>query len=120
MFQAHELVDGIRSNDPLATATAEITVRIKDVNDEPPLFNKREYFVEIPENIQEGSALPGLDMVVTDPDEVKPTILQFIYTGKVIVLLKYTSILYSSLMSLHFYFFEILDFRVKLTDEYFK
>lgn len=69
-LQAHELVDGIKSNDPLSTAIAEVTVKIKDVNDEPPMFNKREYFVEIPENIQEGSALPGLDMVVKDPDEV--------------------------------------------------
>lgn len=71
------MVDGIRSNDLLSTATAEVTVKIKDVNDEPPLFNKREYFVEIPENIQEGSALPGLDMMVTDPDEVRRRIIEF-------------------------------------------
>lgn len=49
---------------------AQITVKILDVNDEPPKFNKREYSVEIPENIEVGSALPGLDMTVSDPDEV--------------------------------------------------
>ncbi|CAH1176398.1 unnamed protein product [Phaedon cochleariae] len=68
-IEAHELIDGIESHEPLTMAKAEATIRIKDVNDEPPEFNKREYFVEIPENIQEGSALPGLDMIVKDPDE---------------------------------------------------
>ncbi|XP_056642220.1 cadherin-87A isoform X2 [Diorhabda sublineata] len=68
-IRAHELVNGIKSNEPLTIATAEAVVKIIDVNDEPPKFNKREYTVEIPENILEGSALPGLDMTVNDPDE---------------------------------------------------
>lgn len=50
-------------------ATAEATVTIKDINDEPPQFNQREYFVEIPENIPDGTPLP-LDMTVKDPDVV--------------------------------------------------
>ncbi|KAJ8974157.1 hypothetical protein NQ317_003207 [Molorchus minor] len=56
-------------SDPLTVTSTEAIVKIGDVNDEPPTFDKREYFVEIPENIQEGSALPGLDMTVKDPDE---------------------------------------------------
>ncbi|XP_060523658.1 cadherin-87A isoform X2 [Cylas formicarius] len=68
-IKAHELVDGVRGNDPLTVTTAEAMVKILDINDEPPIFNKREYYVEIPENIPEGSGLPGLNMVVTDPDE---------------------------------------------------
>ncbi|KAG5879259.1 hypothetical protein JTB14_012529 [Gonioctena quinquepunctata] len=68
-IKAHELIDGIKSNDPLTVTNAEATIKIRDVNDEPPEFNKREYLVQIPENIEEGSALPGLDMTVKDPDE---------------------------------------------------
>nr|CAH7738219.1 unnamed protein product [Callosobruchus chinensis] len=68
-IKANELVDGMRSIDPLTVTTAEAIVRIKDVNDERPEFDKREYFVEVPENIQQGAALPGLDMYVTDTDE---------------------------------------------------
>ncbi|EEZ99177.2 cadherin 23 [Tribolium castaneum] len=67
--KAHELVDGIKGTDPSTVTNAEVLIKIKDVNDEPPAFNKREYFVQIPENISEGSPLPGLEMVVTDPDE---------------------------------------------------
>lgn len=63
-------MDGAKVSDPLTVSNAEATVRIKDVNDEPPSFNKREYFIQIPENIPEGSPLPDLDMAVTDPDEV--------------------------------------------------
>lgn len=68
-IRAHELVDGVRGNDPLTVTAALAVVKILDVNDEPPQFNRREYFVEIPENIPEGSALPELNMSVTDPDE---------------------------------------------------
>ncbi|CAH1126852.1 unnamed protein product [Ceutorhynchus assimilis] len=67
--RAHELVNGMKSDDPSTFSSAQAIVKILDVNDEPPRFNKREYFLEIPENIPEGSALPGLDMSVFDPDE---------------------------------------------------
>ncbi|KAL1508861.1 hypothetical protein ABEB36_003687 [Hypothenemus hampei] len=67
--RAHELVNGAKSDDPLTFTTVPASVKILDVNDEPPRFNKKEYFVEIPENIPEGSALPNLDMIVSDPDE---------------------------------------------------
>jgi hypothetical protein len=63
-------VDGVKGTDPSTVTNAEALVKIRDVNDEPPSFNKREYVIQIPENISEGSPLPGLDMIVTDPDEV--------------------------------------------------
>ncbi|GLV42165.1 Cadherin 87A, partial [Carabus blaptoides fortunei] len=67
-IRARELVNGERGNDPLTTTSAEATVTIKDVNDEPPQFNQREYNVEIPENVPNGTPLPHLDMSVKDPD----------------------------------------------------
>lgn len=47
-----------------------MTIVIKDVNDEPPSFNKDEYFVEISEDAEYGYAFPNLSMTVTDPDVV--------------------------------------------------
>ncbi|XP_017767839.1 PREDICTED: cadherin-87A isoform X2 [Nicrophorus vespilloides] len=67
-IKAREIIDGQKGNDPLTVTTADVKITVKDVNDEPPTFNKRDYYVEIPENIPEGSALPDLDMTVNDPD----------------------------------------------------
>lgn len=77
-FQAREIVDGTKGDDPLTVTTAEVVITIKDVNDEPPTFNRRDYYVEIPEDIQEGSALPNLDIFVQDTD----TVLQLILSSK--------------------------------------
>lgn len=66
--RARELIDGIPGNDLLTTSSAVASVTIKDVNDEPPRFNEREYRVSLPENIPHGTTLPNLDMTVTDPD----------------------------------------------------
>ncbi|KAK9728307.1 Cadherin domain [Popillia japonica] len=67
-IRARELVDGVKIEDPSVISIAEATVTIKDVNDEPPTFNQREYSVEIPEDILQGSPLPNLNMTVRDPD----------------------------------------------------
>lgn len=64
------MIDGIPGNDLLTTSSAVASVTIKDVNDEPPRFNEREYRVSLPENIPHGTTLPNLDMTVTDPDVV--------------------------------------------------
>lgn len=53
-----------------ATAFATATVTIRDVNDSPPQFNKKEYVVSIAEDIEVGTLLPDMDMIVTDPDLV--------------------------------------------------
>lgn len=70
IVKARELIDGMPGNDKLTVSTAEATVTIKDVNDEPPTFNRREYNIEIPENVPDGTPLPHLDMTVKDPDVV--------------------------------------------------
>ncbi|KAK0157779.1 hypothetical protein PV328_011474 [Microctonus aethiopoides] len=67
-IRAREIIDGLPGNDDTTVSIAEATVTIKDVNDEPPTFNRREYSVEIPENVPDGMPLPHLDMTVKDPD----------------------------------------------------
>ncbi|EEB19942.1 conserved hypothetical protein [Pediculus humanus corporis] len=67
-IRAHEVENGIVLNDSLSVTTKQATITIKDINDEPPRFNEREYFVEIPENFQSNTPLPRLNMSVTDPD----------------------------------------------------
>lgn len=57
-------------DDKLSSSTAIITITVQDVNDEPPVFNKRDYFVSIPENISPGTPLPNLNMTVVDSDIV--------------------------------------------------
>ncbi|XP_012283433.1 cadherin-87A [Orussus abietinus] len=66
--KAREVIDGVPGNDETTVSTAEATVTIKDVNDEPPRFNRREYSIEIPENVPDDTPLPHLDMTVKDPD----------------------------------------------------
>ncbi|XP_067010919.2 cadherin-87A [Anabrus simplex] len=68
IVRAREMVNGSAISDVLTESTAELTVTIKDVNDEPPRFNRREYSTSIPENVAHGTLLPHLDMIVKDPD----------------------------------------------------
>ncbi|KAG1695316.1 Cadherin-87A [Nymphon striatum] len=51
-----------------AQTTKMISITIRDVNDEPPTFNKHEYNVYIDENVPNGTPLPNMDMVVEDTD----------------------------------------------------
>ena len=51
---------------------AEVTVTIKDVNDEAPQFSQRDVQVVINENVKDGTPLPNLDISVTDTDVVSP------------------------------------------------
>ncbi|CAH2085946.1 unnamed protein product [Euphydryas editha] len=66
--RASEIVNGAPLISELTSTTATVTVTIKDVNDEPPRFNRREYSVRLPESLPPGTPLPNLDMVVTDTD----------------------------------------------------
>ncbi|XP_038218379.1 cadherin-87A-like [Zerene cesonia] len=66
--RANEIVNGMPVISNLTSSVATVTITIRDVNDEPPRFNKREYSVEIPESLPIGTPLPNLDMVVTDTD----------------------------------------------------
>ena len=74
--KAREIVDGVPGNDASTVSVAEATVTIKDVNDEPPTFNRKEYSISIPENIADGTPLPHLDMMVRDPDVVSTFIFR--------------------------------------------
>ncbi|XP_072929429.1 cadherin-87A [Epargyreus clarus] len=66
--RATEIVNGVPLISNLTSTVATVTITIKDVNDEPPRFNRREYSVEIPESLPVGTPLPNLDMEVTDTD----------------------------------------------------
>ncbi len=67
--RASELVNGIPQVDNKDTsATADVTITIRDVNDEPPKFNQKEYRVAIPENVSFGTPLANLNMEVKDSD----------------------------------------------------
>lgn len=65
--KARELIDGVPGNDNLTTATTQASITIRDVNDSPPMFNKKEYFVSLSENTAPGTPLP-IEMSVHDPD----------------------------------------------------
>ncbi|XP_017083648.2 LOW QUALITY PROTEIN: cadherin-87A [Drosophila eugracilis] len=67
VIRARELVNGVPSDDPLTSATAKATVTIRDVNDSPPVFNRKEYSVSLLENTPPGTPL-ALDMSVSDAD----------------------------------------------------
>ncbi|XP_012545103.1 cadherin-87A [Bombyx mori] len=66
--RATEIVNGSPLISDLTSTVATVTITIKDVNDEPPRFNRREYAVQIPESLPVGTPLPNLEMVVTDTD----------------------------------------------------
>ncbi|XP_046393425.1 cadherin-87A-like [Ischnura elegans] len=66
--RAKELVNGQPMDSPLTTTTTEATVTIRDVNDEPPRFNGREYYASVPEGAPEGTPLANLNITVHDPD----------------------------------------------------
>ncbi|XP_034663045.1 cadherin-87A isoform X2 [Drosophila subobscura] len=67
LIRARELVNGVPSDDALTSATAKATVTIRDVNDSPPMFNRKEYAVSLEENTLPGTPL-ALDMSVSDAD----------------------------------------------------
>ncbi|XP_043212632.1 cadherin-87A-like, partial [Amphibalanus amphitrite] len=66
--KAVEVESGRRLRGPLTEATADITVTVRDANDEPPRFSQQEYSTTISENLRDGTPLPGLNILVTDAD----------------------------------------------------
>lgn len=69
LVKAHEIVEDQQQpgNDDMTSATTQISITIRDVNDSPPMFNQREYFATLNENTPIGTPLP-LDISVRDPD----------------------------------------------------
>ncbi|XP_037778261.1 cadherin-23-like [Penaeus monodon] len=49
-------------------AVSPVTVVVTDIADQPPLFSEAEIAVTVPEDISDGTPLPGLNLVVTDKD----------------------------------------------------
>ena len=74
--RALELIDGIPGSDETTTSIAAVTITIRDVNDEPPKFNKREYEVIIPENVPFGTPLANLNMEIKDTDTGPNSVFQ--------------------------------------------
>lgn len=67
--RARELINGSPAppTEPHAATTTNASITIRDVNDSPPAFNQRNYFVTLAENTAPGTPLP-LAMTVHDPD----------------------------------------------------
>lgn len=53
----------------MTVTSTQASVTIRDVNDSPPTFDKKDYFVSLSENTPIGTPLP-LEMTVHDPDVV--------------------------------------------------
>lgn len=67
IVRAREVVDNHPNNDASSSATTNIAITIRDVNDSPPTFNQKEYYLTIPENTAVGTPLP-IEIIVNDPD----------------------------------------------------
>lgn len=65
MLQATELINNEVPSDYTVT---QITIIVTDVNDHVPEFNKDVFDIIMPENIDNGSPIPGLSMYVDDKD----------------------------------------------------
>lgn len=67
IVRAREIDNFIVLNNSNSFSSIDISITITDVNDSPPTFNKKEYFVNLPENTPNGTLLP-LDINVFDAD----------------------------------------------------
>lgn len=81
--RAREVVDGVPSNDAIASATTRVSITIRDVNDVPPTFNQKEYYVTIPENTAVGTPLP-LNIIVDDPDVGQNSVFSLRLDGSIV------------------------------------
>lgn len=66
-----ETQNGVPVGSADTETVADVMITIRDVNDEPPTFNRREYRASVPENVPDGTPLPNLDMFVQDTDVVR-------------------------------------------------
>lgn len=66
-LKARELVNDVPSEKPLESSTTQVTITIRDVNDSPPDFNRKEFAISLPENTPKDTPL-ALDMTVMDRD----------------------------------------------------
>lgn len=59
-------------------AITQASITIHDVNDSPPIFNKKNYFISLAENTPVGTPLP-IEINVRDPDVVNIAKIHSIY-----------------------------------------
>lgn len=63
--RATELINNEISSD---SSTTQITIVVTDVNDHMPEFNEPHFEIDVPENLERGTPLPGLSIYVIDSD----------------------------------------------------
>ena len=63
------------------TCPADITITIRDVNDEAPKFNQPEYKVSLQENVPFGTPLANLNMEVKDLDTAPNAVFEVNLVG---------------------------------------
>lgn len=73
-----ETQNGVPVGSADTETVADVMITIRDVNDEPPTFNRREYRASVPENVPDGTPLPNLDMFVQDTDVVRMRMRDFV------------------------------------------
>lgn len=64
-IRATEMIDGIM---PADYSTTQVTVVIDDIDDNLPEFNEQHFEIDVPENLDKDTPLPGLSIYVIDPD----------------------------------------------------
>nr|XP_048275537.1 protocadherin gamma-B6 isoform X13 [Myodes glareolus] len=66
--RSHRLIlTALDGGDPPRSATTQIEISVKDINDNPPAFSKEEYRTSVSENLPPGSSV--LQVTATDEDE---------------------------------------------------
>lgn len=58
-------------DDPLTSVEATLTITIRDVNNNGPVFTPNRYTVSLPEDIPNDTPLPDLAIPVADKDQVR-------------------------------------------------
>lgn len=64
-IRATEMING---QIPAEFSTTQVTVVITDVDDHMPEFNDQHFEIDVPENLEKGTPLPGLSIYVDDKD----------------------------------------------------
>ncbi|NXP17442.1 PCDGD protein, partial [Scytalopus superciliaris] len=63
----HLILTALDGGDPVRSGTAQIKINVTDANDNPPVFTKEVYKVQLPENLPQGSL--AFQVKATDNDE---------------------------------------------------
>ena len=79
ILQATELDNGVATD--VFTDTI-VTINVNDVNDNGPVFSETTYSVMLDESPARGSAIPGLNVQVSDADSVSMTTISTVHNRK--------------------------------------